>query len=264
MSFNSAMIPLRICVELSAEAIKADFAARWPHMSKPVSLPASEDQIAFCVGDYDVVIANMQAPIPWAELEPLCEASLLWQDATTALRDHATHTIVAVRTGKGPIEQSRFLTQVCASVLTTCEQAIGVFWLNATLLVPPEFFLFCATEVMPESLPVHIWVDCQVGLDNNGKNIGYTVGMAALGHLDIEAVNVPESLEDLRDRLYLIVSYILENGPIIKDGDTIGKDSLERVHVIYRKSVLSRDRGKVMCLEYSLPRNKRRRWFGGK
>ncbi len=117
---------------------------------------------------------------------------------------------------------------------------------------------------MPESLPVHIWVDCQVGLDNNGKNIGYTVGMAALGHLDIEAVNVPESLEDLRDRLYLIVSYILENGPIIKDGDTIGKDSLERVHVIYRKSVLSRDRGKVMCLEYSLPRNKRRRWFGGK
>ena len=67
--------------------------------------------------------------------------------------------------------------------------------------------------------------------------------------MEFETENSPEQPGDLRERLYGLCNYVLENGPVINDGDTIGQDANERIRVVYAESAFGRD-GKVMRLEY--------------
>ena len=52
---------------------------------------------------------------------------------------------------------------------------------------------------------------------------------------------------------------MVENGPVIKDGDTVGEDANERIKVVYAKSAFGHE-GRVMRLEYG-PAG-RKGWFG--
>lgn len=260
MSISIAFIPLAPKAKLSSAAIRADFAEKWPDAARPKPVQAEKDQMAFRVGDSDVIIAFMRAPIPWSDLEGPCRTSWLWEDAEAALRGHAGHLIVTVLSQDGPVEQSRLLTQVCASVLATCEQAPGIFWSNAALVVPSKVFQDFARDVLPDGPPLYIWVDFRVGPSGNGKTRGFTTGMAALGHMEFETEESPEPPGELRERFFGLASYVLENGPVIKDGDTIGEDANERIRVTYAKSAFGHE-GKVMRLEYTTA-SSRKGWFG--
>ncbi len=50
---------------------------------------------------------------------------------------------------------------------------------------------------------------------------------------------------------------MLENGPVIKDRDTIGEDEHERIRVVYSDSKFGHEE-KVMRLVYERPSNKPR------
>ena len=78
--------------------------------------------------------------------------------------------------------------------------------------------------------------------------------MVALGHMEFEAEDVPESPGDLRDRFFGLANYVLENGPVIRDGDTIGEDARERIRVVYSQSAFGHE-GQVMRLEYGSARS---------
>jgi hypothetical protein len=254
MSFYTAIVLLRDQVALSAEDLLANFAALWPHRPEPVVLETSlETQpvtISFAVGHREAVLADMRFPMPWSDLGQVCQWSPMWKHPEDVLRNHATHFIVTVKTGDGPVEQSRFLTEVCASVLASYPEALGVLWINASMLIPRELFLSGSREALPDELPLHLWVNCHVGVNEQGKHCGSTIGLAQLGHMDIEATDSPESLPDLFDQLAGLTQYLLDNGPIIKDGDTMGESALARIRIVYGKSLFDPERGQVMHLEY--------------
>ncbi|MGL6096791.1 MAG: DUF4261 domain-containing protein [Fimbriiglobus sp.] len=252
MSFSLAFIPLSPKAKLSASAIRADFAEKWPDLPRPERTTGEADQIAFRVGENDVIIAVMRAPIPWSDLENPCQASWLWKDAESALRGHTSHLIVTLLSQDGPIEQSRLLTQVCASILATCEQAPGVFWSNGNLLVPSKVFQDFARDILPEGPPLYIWVDFRSGPTSTGKTGGFTTGMAALGHMEFETETARESPGELKERFFALANYVLENGPVIKDGNTIGEDANERIRVVDSASAFGQE-GQVMRLEYTTP-----------
>lgn len=262
MGFTTAMIPLRTSAVLGLARLEPELAARWPDLPKLVSTPARPGQLSLSAGESDVVIGTMGAPIPWSDLEPVCQASRLWVAAESDLRHHQDHLVIAVRTSGGPIEQAKFLTQVCAGAIAACEPALGVFWLSAALLIPSMVFMEFAVTVMPETIPVHIWIDVQAGLDAGGKVCGFTRGLEAFGHREIEAVDAHEPWEKLRERLYDLAGYLLENGPVIAGGDTVGDHAFERIRVGYGTSEFG-GQGEVMHLQYDRPG--RRKWpFGGK
>jgi len=241
-------------VELSAQNLFADFAARWPHRPEPVMLDTQLDlqpaTISFAVGHREVVLADMCTPMPWSDLGQVCEWSMMWEHPEVVLRNHATHFIVTVNTGDGPIEQSRFLTEVCASLLASCPQALGVLWINASMLIPRELFLSSSYEARLDKLPMHLWVNCHVGVNEQGKHCGSTIGLGQLGHMDIETSDSPEPLADLYERLAGLAQYLLDNGPVIQDGDTVGESHAERISIVYGKSLFDPERGQVMHLEY--------------
>jgi hypothetical protein len=248
MSVMISMILLRQSCELPASAIERELQHRYPDLG--ASLDTNEEGIpSFQLKDGTLMLATMPAPIPWSELEGPCATSLLWKDAAEEVQRHESHILVTLLSEQNEIEQSILLTKTTAAVLAACDAAMGVYWGNATLVIPKQIFLDFAEEVLPLGPPLDIWVDFRVGWQTKTVSGGFTQGMEALGHMEIETQESPEKPGDLRDRLQGVARYLLENGPVIRDGDTIGEDAREKIRVIYSDSAFGNDK-RVMRLQY--------------
>ncbi|KKM60397.1 hypothetical protein LCGC14_1542240 [marine sediment metagenome] len=234
---------------VSVSDIQHKLSANWPDLPAATDTDEKDDTLSFRVGSFDIILAKMPAPIPWSDLEGPCATSTLWPKAGEQVKGHEIHWIVTVSGESSPLELSTLLTQVTASVMAACPSALGVYWGNARLVVPKNIFIDFAKEVLPHGPPLHIWVDFRVGKDTEKSSSGFTSGMAALGHLEFEAQGSPEPPGELRERLLSLAGYVVENGPAIKDGDTIGEDANERIRIVYAKSAFGH-RGQVMRLEY--------------
>jgi len=202
------------------------------------------------VGASVIHIGKMAAPIPWTELEGPCQTSFLWPKAAEELRPHVYHLIVVASGKKAKIELARLLTQVIAAILGTCDAAIGVYWGSASLVIPSKIFREFAIEVLPSGPPIQIWVDFRVGKNNMGGSIGFTHGLDDFELMELETENALESPIELRDRLWSLSTYLLENGPVIGNGHSVGRDAKERIRVVYSPSVFG-NKNQVMRLDYT-------------
>ena len=73
--------------------------------------------------------------------------------------------------------------------------------------------------------------------------------MKALGHMELEASCVPEAPDQLMERMMSVAQYLVTNGAVISDGDTIGQDADEKIRVVRTKSLLGHPQH-VMRLVY--------------
>lgn len=237
MAIGIAMLMLTKDSPLETSALQRELATHWPDARAGFDpTQQSDDVIMLHIGDTQLILAKMPAPIPWSDLEGPCATSILWKNAAQEVKQHRLHWIITVMGELEPLELSTLLTQVTAAALLVCPGAIGVYWGNATLVVPKAMFVDFAREVLPEGPPLHIWVDFRVGKDSPQTSAGFTAGMTALGHMELETEQSPEAPDDLRERFTGLASYLLENGPVINDGDTIGQDENERIRVVYSPS----------------------------
>ena len=264
--FGISMIPLGNSPKISPTAIKADLSATWSDMPPLGATEKNEKQmLSFDVGDDShVILTLMPGPIPWSDLDGPCATSVLWKDAAKVLRPHKAHLLVTImfEGDRSPIEKAKLLTQVTAAILHTCDAALGVYWCNATLVIQPELFRDFAVEILPVGPPIHIWVDFRVGKNEQGKTSGFTAGLQALDHMETETEKSPEPVGELRARIEGLIEYLLENGPVIGDGDTIGEDTNERIKAVYSPSSFGHE-GTVMRLDYeSTVTKKKKGWFG--
>lgn len=249
MTIAISMVTFPSEPEFAVAEIQNYLTSKWPELPTPSDVEEKDGTLMFTVGDDLVIYAIMPGPIPWSDLEGPCSTSLMWPDAKKELKQHKFHVIVTVNSQAEPIEIMTRLTQATAALMATSEAAQGVLWSHAMMLVKKEVFVDFATEVMPEELPLHVWVDFRVGQDGERSSGGFTAGMSMLGHMEFEAKESPEPPGELRDRFMGLAGYVLENGPVINDGDTIGQDANERIRVVYSDSEFGHE-GQVMRLVY--------------
>ena len=237
MAVSICMVPLATDVDLALAEIASHLAQAWsslPEIDVPVD---SSGTASFTIGLANVILGKMSSGIPWSELEGPCSTATLWPNAADELREHAAHVIVTVSAELDEVAMSTLLTQVTASLLAVCVDSLGVYWGNAAKLIRKDIFVDFATQVLPSGPPMYLWMDCRVGIDSSSAASGFTTGMKALGHMELEARQVPESPEELVDRMMSVGRFLIENGPVIKDGDTIGQDAGEKIRVVYSESL---------------------------
>lgn len=248
MSVMISMILLRGSVALPISAIEHELRNRYPELG--ASSTADEGSTASLkLKDGELVLGNMPAPIPWSDLEGPCSASMLWKDASGEIKEHETHIIVTILSELNKVEQATLLTKTTAAVLAASDAAMGVYWGNASLVIPKKIFLDFAGEVLPHGPPVDLWIDFRVGWQTSKESGGFTQGMEALGHMEIETEGSQEKPSDLRQRLHGLAAYLIQNGPVIRDGHTVGQDARERIRVVISDSVFGHDK-RVMRLQY--------------
>jgi len=254
-----SMVTFSDAPQLSVADIQRDMATKWPDLPSATHTAEKDNTLSFRIGSGDVIMGQMPAPIPWSDLEGPCATSILWPNAADTLKRHKTHVIVTVSAELDPVALSSLLTQATASLMATSSTALGVLWTNATLVVPKDIFIDFAVDVLPDGPPLHVWVDFRVGADDDNSSSGFTTGMTALGHMEFESKNATEPPDELRERFLALAGYIVENGPVINDGDTVGEDANERIRVLYSDSEFGHE-GKVMRLVYERETPKKPWW----
>jgi len=249
MAVTISMIMLAADKAPHAADVERELRRRYPELKASLVSDAKEDTPAFELEKGQLILGHMPGPIPWTDLEGPCATSILWKNAAEEVKAHQAHIVVTVLSELEPVEKAILLTQCTAAVLAASDAAIGVYWGRATLVVPKVIFLEFAEKILPVGPPLDIWVDFRVGWTTKTASAGFTQGMEALGHMELEVLEIPEKPAELRQRLQELALYLLENGPVIRDGHTVGQDENEKIRVVYSESAYGNAR-QVMRLQY--------------
>ncbi|WP_454300409.1 DUF4261 domain-containing protein [Salana multivorans] len=197
--------------------------------------PTPDGPIVLDVGGSLVALMSVPGPLG-DDLAEIAQHSRLWPSDRNAPTDASHHLIVSVfsqgsqgdRGHTGAIADAVLLSQVVASLVGLGDAVKAVYLGSAGHLIAPETFRTLAAEVLPRPL-VLAWVALNVGARQDGTITGHTRGMDMLGLLNLEIPETPEDASTTLDRLASIADYLVQNGPVIGDGDTIGSTPVAEI-----------------------------------
>ena len=252
----------RLDAELTAPRLLAQLTADWgPEVAGFEADPEAEPggPLALTRGDQVIVLMGIDAPTG-DDLADLAAGSRLWP-RDVPVPDHHAHVIVTVLTHRDDepthLEAQAdmvLLSRVLASAIAVSDVQ-AVYLGAAHHLVLPAAFRDLAVAILPDPL-VHAWIAVNVGADPNGRMTGFTRGLGALGAMDIEIPETPESAEDTYERLFDTALYLMEQGPVIGDGDTLGATEAAEVVARHRPSLIDPEET-VLRLTFVGPQRKR-------
>ncbi len=246
------MIALERPVSLVPGKIVAETQRRFPQISKgleAVVAPASAldgdtvGQILLKWGDNIVVVATIDAPFPELPVaDGTWEAAFYntWPAARKALKKHKAHIIVSALGGPadfaGCLEAARKTTFV-AAVTAGIAPTVGVLWNTGETATPPERFQAAANGLAQGQWPLDVWVGMSFfqGVPNDGRP---TLGMCTKGlmefvgrEIEFRPCHIPQ--QTIAERVLGAASYLLSQGLVLNDGDTLGVSESERIRITY-------------------------------
>jgi hypothetical protein len=182
-----------------------------------------------------VGLAQMPVPIPEGDLEGPTRLAWHWPEAADAVAQHQSHVIVHASSSElDPLTLRLLVTRLAAAVVAT-GNGLGVYVGDACMVRSAEDFAEQAQAASSEAFPLLLWVSFNLVSDAPGWS-AYTMGLTALGHLELEAhhsaLTPPQLLGRLADAAY----YQLSSGRVLRDGDTFGASASERIRVRHRTS----------------------------
>jgi hypothetical protein len=199
--------------------------------------------LTFNQNDAIVAIAPMPAPYPWNDLKGPCATSWMWPSGTNAMsvKDHRLHVLVTVVGGKvAPIDRRLLLTRL-AVIGAQQPGVMAVFWCEGTLVHHPKVFTEMGRKIVsPLAPPLYLWVDYRVERNTDGTIRLFTTGLDALGMMEIEIPSIGMPPAQLRDWAVNITYYLIEKGPVLKHGNTIGIDAAHQMRIRHAPSMYTR------------------------
>lgn len=192
-----------------------------------------------CIG----ILAHLPAPIPNQEAEQYADRNVLWPNGKVEAGLHRSHVIVTNLCGEEqtPIQSALEVTQLALIALRLFD-GIGVYWGNAEATNSRETFETFCSDISEEHLPVPMWLRFQL-VRANDKEVGlYTVGMNQFGLMEIEVDRTTMQPMELVQFVSNIANYLVQSGPVIADGNTVGGSEEQRILVRHRASMVDEGR----------------------
>jgi hypothetical protein len=201
-----------------------------------VHTDSKDNSMVFDYGGLTAFVSLMPAPIPWGDLEFPCAANPFWPEATETMQAHAAHFVVVLMGNSTPLTIRIHLTRLVAAILD-CHPCSGVYWGEGSLVHSPEDFLELApAATLHEGFPARLWINFQL-IPNPDRTLSlFTLGMAAFGLMEIEVLNSEKAPDEVFARAADLAAYLIVQGPVISDGDTMGQDATERITIRHRQS----------------------------
>lgn len=210
----------------------------------------NEGVCQFVLGDELVSVVLLPCQYPLDELEGPMQTSLLWpqDEPIEQLGEHQSHLLIVLNRGQGDPVGRRLMLTAVTGLAAGQQGAKAVYWPEATHLIYPPLFAEMAADIAdPEAPPLMLWLDLRVFLNDDGTSGLFTTGMQPLGHMEIEIPRIEMEPGELREWVLTIVYYLLENGPVLNDGDTIGATDDQRILIRHQPSQFGHE-GDVICL----------------
>jgi len=205
---------------------------------------AEQNIITVTHGDDTVgFLAHMPAPIPKGEAEENADRNFLWPNGRDEASKHRSHVIVTnIGAGDQTPIQSAIAVSRLALVALKLFDGIGVYWGNASVCNSRKVFEAFCENMSEENVPVPVWLRFQVVRAVNNEIGLYTLGMRQFGLMDIEVDRCRKNPQELFEFVSNIAHYLIQSGPVIADGNTVGGSEKERILVRHRGSMIDKQR----------------------
>lgn len=214
-----------------------------------IELPddSKDNTLVAMMGNMTLAIALMPTPVPNEEAEHNAGANYMWKDAVEVSKSHKAHILVSVL-GKDAnlLDRGKLFTKVVSSCLKQ-ENAIAVY--TDGVVFQPKFYLEVASFMQQDedALPILDWV--WFGIYRTDEYAGiYTYGMRKFGKEEIEVYATNADLNDIRDFLLDIVTYVLDSDVTLEDGETIGFSEEQKLGITLSDAIALE--GKSLKIEY--------------
>jgi hypothetical protein len=207
--------------------------------------------VTFQIGGEIAFISLMPAPYPWEDLEGPCATSWLWRESKNELSNHKKHMIISWMTRiDDPVVKSLVLSQLTASVLEATN-GIGVYWGNSALVNKKDVFCSMVYDIHEDGIPLFLWIDYRIEQHSSGELNLITYGLDKFKVMELEVIKSRKSFNELIDFATGISQYLIANGNVIKDGDTIGEDENQKIMAWHKQSLWTEDdRGLVLRVDF--------------
>jgi hypothetical protein len=239
-----AMPLLETARPVTQDSLTAAWRAAWPASSPPSDFDVETGgdglgAMTFTINGMRGAVAVVPMPIPEGELDGPVATSWLWPDAQEEI-ERVTAQVVTWVSGAGPqVDAHRHLTRLVSAVVRATD-ALGVYWGAAGQVVRADVFDGVAHKCdEDDSLPVVLWVDFRVFVED-GRSALFTVGLTAFGLMELEIAPSGREVGELREFALNVATYLIEQGPVLGDGHTVGGSEEERVVVRHAPSMVDR------------------------
>lgn len=186
-------------------------------------------------------LAHMPAAIPGGEAEENADGNFLWPNGREEAATHRAHVIV---TNMGAGDQSPIQSAISVSRLALVAlrlfDGIGVYWGNASVCNSRAVFEDFCQDISDEHVPVRVWLRFQLVRASDDSIGMYTLGMRQFDLMDIEVDRCTLDVGDLFEFVSNIAHYLIQSGPVIADGNTVGGSAEERILVHHRPSMIDK------------------------
>lgn len=175
-----------------------------------------------------VIVRLIASPLPKGQIDDLCGSAWYWKEACEATAKHQAQAVVGVMgTGLDKLDARLLLTDAVVAMMDN--NAIASYWLSS--LQSRDAFVRQATPMSRDSPPVWLWVNFRISNDiEKGFSLS-TSGMDQFDLREIEAKDINRPGKDVFSLLHGMAQYLISNGPVIKDGETIGDSPGEKIQV---------------------------------
>ena len=147
------------------------------------------------------------------------------------------------------MQRPLLLTRViagCSEVFPTS----AIYWGDAAVVHKPDFFRKAAPPSgVNNDAPGLLWVGYLRERHEDGSFSLYTRALSSYGCMDLEVVRTRRKPSDVLESVHDLAVYLIENGNVIRDGDTIGPDAETKIKTRYAESVIGREE-KVIRVEF--------------
>lgn len=211
-----------------------------PDMPETADVEEANESMTFNIGPAIGSVMLISAPIPQGDIDAACTASAItWPVARQELQKHTAHLICSI---VGPVEKKTaayYLTKLVAATAKTVP-AVGIYWGAAGMVHATVPFIEQAEGMSTEYLPLYLWINFALAGEDHKFSLR-TFGMASLGFMEIEIVDSPKPVEEIVNMAFNVAHYLLDNGPVLADGDTFGFTESQKLKIRHVQSIVKPD-----------------------
>jgi hypothetical protein len=237
-------IALNSVAPMSLEAIADRYVQRFPTLARKYPITGSaaapgESPNFISLGRKQFAILHVGQALPAVVWEFPLTQNLVWAGAAEAIAGHRAHIVVsATERISGLVEviaQARRVTAL-AAVLASLGDTAAVIWNEGRVIHEPGTFLAMATALDNGPPPPQLWTGMLFGQGKPGLPLVRTFGVMTTGlvpffgyEIEFEPAAVP--MMTIAERLLGTLQYLFAQGPVLKDGETLGISNTERIRI---------------------------------
>jgi len=194
------------------------------------------------IGRTTLALIYVDKPLPPDTTERALSFNQVWPEAKSAIQKHKAHVIAAVfQAGDGfaGVRQSAVDLTLLAAALIKSHPVLGVIWTAGNTISEPIKVFEALQTISEQKFPLDLWLQVYPyrprSIPQDRKVIGFvTEGLLPFIGREIQFEPAPLSPQDVAARVLNIAHYLLAQGPVLKDGETLGMSETEKISIRHK------------------------------